>query len=603
MKKLLAALFFLISVQSFAQTYVSGNITQNTVWTKAGSPYVLSGNVGVPSAYVLTVEPGVRIERYADNQILINGTLQMNGSEEDSIALYSNYASTIDTRSFIEFEKSMLTNSAIRFVSFQTAGIAAGNLRVGNEQDNNQTSPKNSGALRVSRSNLSNGYTFAAGYLSGASLLIDSSYVGAGQIINNRNYYSERIYISNSTIENSRELTGNGANGIHHFNCSIQNSTLDFLNDDSIAYHFDSCSLINSPVVSLFLSAGSIVFTHSTDVNSPLSAGTNLKISHSSFTVDNNANLLQFPTYSDNRYFLIGSSVSSDSSIYTGAGGTLDCFYFSGGDATPLADTIVHNTFKGFRNHISVAGFSTKGITVDYNNFLFDAATIYHIKNLTPKDFYALHDYFELENGKTIDDYLYDTNDDLTYGLIIYEPSSPVILPVKLISFTGSSKNDQIVLTWQTSDEINTSQFVIQQLQNGSYIDKGTVAAKGGTANTYSFALPAVSSGTIVYRLKIVDRNGKYTYSYSISVDLSLLTASLSVYPNPTVNYVLVTHATAGKASSLQLADMSGKIVKQMIVVEGDVQSKMIVTGIAKGRYTVIYRSGNSAVYKNLIVY
>jgi RHS repeat-associated protein len=51
-----------------AETYVSGNITQNTIWTPAGSPYIITGNVtvrhsqfGASNIATLTIDPGVEV--------------------------------------------------------------------------------------------------------------------------------------------------------------------------------------------------------------------------------------------------------------------------------------------------------------------------------------------------------------------------------------------------------------------------------------------------------------------------------------------------------------------------------------------------------------
>jgi len=66
---LLALLVILFSFPAsiYAETLVSGNITQNTTWTLAGSPYIVIGDVTVrystknSATAILTVEPGVEI--------------------------------------------------------------------------------------------------------------------------------------------------------------------------------------------------------------------------------------------------------------------------------------------------------------------------------------------------------------------------------------------------------------------------------------------------------------------------------------------------------------------------------------------------------------
>ena len=43
------------------RTLVSGVITSNTVWGKAGSPYIIKGNTAVDANRILTIEPGVEV--------------------------------------------------------------------------------------------------------------------------------------------------------------------------------------------------------------------------------------------------------------------------------------------------------------------------------------------------------------------------------------------------------------------------------------------------------------------------------------------------------------------------------------------------------------
>src|SRR4051794_15624493 len=127
----LLIILILLSTITRAQTNVSGNITSKTTWTKANSPYILTGNVGVPSAYTLTIEPGVTVQRSDDYQILINGAVQVDGTSADTIFFVNGSALNANSKFFIEFKKSNLDNSRLSYLSFQSNYGKTNNIRVG----------------------------------------------------------------------------------------------------------------------------------------------------------------------------------------------------------------------------------------------------------------------------------------------------------------------------------------------------------------------------------------------------------------------------------------------------------------------------------------
>ncbi len=47
--------------QAQAQTTVSGPLAGNQTWTPAGNPYLLTGDVTIPSGVTLTIEAGVNV--------------------------------------------------------------------------------------------------------------------------------------------------------------------------------------------------------------------------------------------------------------------------------------------------------------------------------------------------------------------------------------------------------------------------------------------------------------------------------------------------------------------------------------------------------------
>jgi len=115
--------------------------------------------------------------------------------------------------------------------------------------------------------------------------------------------------------------------------------------------------------------------------------------------------------------------------------------------------------------------------------------------------------------------------------------SVSLTLPLKLESFFAAPNNCDALLSWRTSNEINTKEFLIQQsTDNNTYNTVATVKAKGNsTAANYSSQV-AQPSGLAYYRLKMVDINGAYTYSnISLCRTNCAVKEYMTVYPNPVI--------------------------------------------------------------------
>jgi parallel beta-helix repeat protein len=69
----------------YGSTEVSGAITSDAVWTKANSPYNLTGNLLVSSGVTLTIEAGVTVNFDDDYALQVEGTLTAIGTNEGSI--------------------------------------------------------------------------------------------------------------------------------------------------------------------------------------------------------------------------------------------------------------------------------------------------------------------------------------------------------------------------------------------------------------------------------------------------------------------------------------------------------------------------------------
>ena len=85
-KKLLLLVLSIVSMTWVsAQTYVSGN--QSGTWTKANSPYVMTGSITVSDGLKLTIQAGVQVKSLSyDDVFLVSGILKAIGASNDSIS-------------------------------------------------------------------------------------------------------------------------------------------------------------------------------------------------------------------------------------------------------------------------------------------------------------------------------------------------------------------------------------------------------------------------------------------------------------------------------------------------------------------------------------
>jgi hypothetical protein len=112
------------------------------------------------------------------------------------------------------------------------------------------------------------------------------------------------------------------------------------------------------------------------------------------------------------------------------------------------------------------------------------------------------------------------------------------IIPVEMVSFGASVNGNFINLQWQTATEMNNSGFEIQRkTANADWKKIGFVEGFGTTTEkrNYSYTDSYSLEGTVYYRLRQVDFDGKSSYSKIINVDLQtpfnfILNQN---YPNP----------------------------------------------------------------------
>ncbi len=142
----------------------------------------------------------------------------------------------------------------------------------------------------------------------------------------------------------------------------------------------------------------------------------------------------------------------------------------------------------------------------------------------------------------------------------IFTHTTGTPLPVVLEDFTARAASCAVALDWKTGTEQNFDRFEVERGSDRGYTQIGSVKAKGN-GSAYSFVDTKPGTNTNIYRLKMVDADGTFTYSEvaSAKANCPVAASEVAVYPNPTTGAVNIKGLKEG--STLRLMDITGRML------------------------------------------
>jgi hypothetical protein len=171
-------------------------------------------------------------------------------------------------------------------------------------------------------------------------------------------------------------------------------------------------------------------------------------------------------------------------------------------------------------------------------------------------------------NGDNLKDIIIQEFEDKT---TVYWNTSSTALPLELLSFTGKISGKNIVLNWTTRDEVNTDYFIAESSNNGvSFSIDGTVRSMNNPSAIHNYQHQVASSvkGTNYFRLKMVDKDGQFTYSNIIAIRLNALT-DIKVYPTTTSANLNI--YSAEEDQEVRLYNINGQYIQQVLNGQNDI--------------------------------
>lgn len=141
------------------------------------------------------------------------------------------------------------------------------------------------------------------------------------------------------------------------------------------------------------------------------------------------------------------------------------------------------------------------------------------------------------------------------------------ISPVVLTNFgLQRGRNNEVAITWQTQQEMNSSRFEIERsYNNGSFENVGIVSAAGFSSivKSYTFSDKSNDSHSVsFYRIKMIDKDGSFTYTDAKSVKEAIVKAGMILFPNPCHGTAKVTVSNSNEPMDIQVTDVSGRLIR-----------------------------------------
>ena len=140
-------------------------------------------------------------------------------------------------------------------------------------------------------------------------------------------------------------------------------------------------------------------------------------------------------------------------------------------------------------------------------------------------------------------------------------------LPLDLVSFAVRPQNKQAFLEWSTTNEVNVAGFEVQRsMDNNSFEKIAWVPLVEESGTNYQFIDQQTPiNRDLVYRLKIIDMDGKFEYSPLRSIKITQSIPQLRLSPNPTKDILNIQYELSNPSNvKMLITDAIGQTIRQL---------------------------------------
>ena len=151
----------------------------------------------------------------------------------------------------------------------------------------------------------------------------------------------------------------------------------------------------------------------------------------------------------------------------------------------------------------------------------------------------------------------------------------------------------EMKLQWITAGELNTKDFEVEWSDDGLHFNKiAKLPAAGNSTHDlhYSYLHKLPIDGNNYYRLKMIDIDGRFTYSPVIKINIALTETKIVIFPNPVTDFLqLQVQAVKNETIVFHLHSSDGKLIasKNFTLTKGSNLLSWNMQQLASGNYFI----------------